>query len=224
VRRPEFIARQAACPSGLLGRCLGRIMAAETADANRAAVASLDLRPTDHVLEVGFGHGATVTLLAGATPGGGVAGVDISEEMLLLATRRKREDITRGRVDLKLASAEELPYPDGRFDKALSVHTLYFWSEPARALREIQRVLKSTGRFVLAWRHDREAMRSFPESVYRFHDADSVQRLLRSVGFGEAYVVERSKGGAVLHLAVASAYERVICCHASASAAAARST
>jgi hypothetical protein len=38
VRRPEFIARQAACPSGPLGQWLGRIMAMETAGANKTAV------------------------------------------------------------------------------------------------------------------------------------------------------------------------------------------
>ena len=34
MRRPEFIARQASCPTGLLGRLLARIMATETLAAN----------------------------------------------------------------------------------------------------------------------------------------------------------------------------------------------
>ncbi len=202
MRRPEFIARQAACPSGLVGRLLGRIMAVETADANSTAVELLDLRPTDRVLEVGFGHGATVARLASAVREGQVAGVDVSEAMLRLASRRNRADIARGLVELRLASAEDLPYPDGCFDKVLCVHTLYFWREPERALAEIRRVLTRPGRLVLAWRHDREALRSFPESIYRFHDQDGVRRLLASAGFGDPRIVERARGGALLHFAV----------------------
>lgn len=202
MRRPEFIARQAACPSGLVGRLLGRIMAVETADANRTAVELLDLRPTDRVLEVGFGHGATVARLASAVREGQVAGVDVSEAMLRLASGRNRADIARGLVELRLASAEDLPYPDGCFDKALCVHTLYFWREPDRAMAEIRRVLTGPGRLVLAWRHDREALRSFPESIYRFHDQDGVRRLLSSAGFGVPRFVERAHGGALLHFAV----------------------
>jgi len=205
MRRPEFIARQAACPTGLLGRWLGRVMAAETADANRAAVGLLDLQPADQVLEVGFGHGATVALMAAEVSGGRVVGVDISGEMLRLATRRNQAVISRGLVELRQAAVEELPYPDGRFDKALSVHTLYFWREPERALAEIRRVLKPGGRLVLAWRHDPEALRSFPDAVYRFHDVEGVRRLLRLGGFGDTRIVERAHGSAVLHLAVAPA-------------------
>ena len=51
MRRPEFIARQSRCPSGLLGRFIGRVMAVETAEANSELLALLDLRPTDHVLK-----------------------------------------------------------------------------------------------------------------------------------------------------------------------------
>jgi hypothetical protein len=52
LRRPETIARQSACPSGLLGRLIGSIMARETARANTFALELLDLQPTDRVLEV----------------------------------------------------------------------------------------------------------------------------------------------------------------------------
>jgi hypothetical protein len=55
-------------------------MAAETADANRAAAGLLDLQPADQVLEVGFGHGATIALMAAEISGGRVAGVNISGE------------------------------------------------------------------------------------------------------------------------------------------------
>ena len=76
MRRPEFIARQSGRPNGFLGRLIARIMAKETAGANTAAVRLLELQPTDHVLEVGFGHGCTIEQVARLVPQGFVAGVD----------------------------------------------------------------------------------------------------------------------------------------------------
>ena len=144
MRRPELVARQSACPSGLLGRLIGHVMAWETATANEAALELLEPQPADHVLEVGFGHGATIARVAAAVSRGLVAGVDPSAEMCRMATRRNRQAVAGGRVALRQAAVEALPYPDGSFDKVLAVHTLYFWREPERALSEIRRVLKTT--------------------------------------------------------------------------------
>jgi ubiquinone/menaquinone biosynthesis C-methylase UbiE len=184
MRRPEFIARQSRCPSGVIGRLIGRIMATETAPANEHALRLLHLMPTDHVLEVGFGHGRTIQLAADKLPHGLVAGVDLSEQMLRMASRRNRHHIAAGRVALKLSDAMPLPFPDGSFDKVYCVHVLYFWPEPRDQMREILRVLKPAGRFVVGF-HARSDARAadFPRSVYRFYEADEVESLLADCGF-----------------------------------------
>jgi ubiquinone/menaquinone biosynthesis C-methylase UbiE len=203
VRRPELLARQAARPSGLLGALLGRIMAHETAEANRIAVELLELRPTDSVLDIGFGHGATVRRLSEIVDRGAVSGIDVSTTMLDLATRRNRDGIRRGRVDLRVGSVDQLPYPRDAFDAVLSVHTLYFWSEPQRAFAEIRKVLRPAGRLVLGWRDDPEGRRLFPASVYRFHDADTVTTMLGGAGLGPTRSFQHQRGKAILHFVVA---------------------
>jgi ubiquinone/menaquinone biosynthesis C-methylase UbiE len=178
-------------------------MAVETAEANRLALELLEPRRTDHVLEIGFGHGATIERLSGIVDEGVVAGVDVSPAMLRLATRRNCAAIARGRVQLRLGSAEQLPYPDDHFDRLLSVHTLYFWPQPQRAFAEIRRVLRPTGRFVLVWRDDPESRRTFPASVYRFQDEEAVTRILRAEALTLTELSRRERGAAILHLAVA---------------------
>jgi hypothetical protein len=59
LRRPEFIARQAAHPRGLLGRLLFRLMAAETVAVNERTLELLAPEPSNRILEIGFGHGRT---------------------------------------------------------------------------------------------------------------------------------------------------------------------
>jgi ubiquinone/menaquinone biosynthesis C-methylase UbiE len=139
-------------------------MARGTSQANGFAL-ELVIQPADHVLEVGFGHGATIVRLAAAAKDGFVAGVDSSAEMLKMASRLNREGLERKRVELRLGSAEQLPYPDRSFDKALAVHTLYFWSDLLRPFAETRGVLKRGARFVIAAaptppRHDPSRNRS----------------------------------------------------------------
>jgi ubiquinone/menaquinone biosynthesis C-methylase UbiE len=201
VRRPDFIARQSGCPSGLLGRLIGYIMSAETAAANGQALTALDLKTGDHVLEVGFGHGRTIERAASSFALGFVAGIDRSEEMARMAARRCRQLAAGGKVGLTIGDSDDLPFSDRRFDKVLSVHTVYFWSDPLRHLREIRRVLRDGGRFVLACRSksDKKA-EHFPETVYTFYTAAEISRLLEASGFDS---VEVSHGRGEIIIATA---------------------
>lgn len=188
MRRPEFIARQAGCPSGVLGHFLARVMALETARDNERAVELLAPRPADHVLEIGFGHGRTIGRMAGLVRDGAIAGVEVSERMLGMAARFNRRLIEQGRLELKLAHrTAAIPYGAGRFDRVLSVHTLYFWPEPGNTFREVRRVTKRGGRLVIGFRRgERDSIvRDFPASVYRFYKCDEVERLLEEAGFRE---------------------------------------
>ena len=203
MRRPELIARQSACPSGVLGRLIGRIMAVETAEANRIAVELLDLVPTDHVLEIGFGHGATIARMAATVSSGFVAGVDPSAAMCRMASRRNRRHVARGLVELRQGRAEALPYPDTRFDKLLSAHTLYFWPDLDRPLAEAYRVLKPGGRLVIAYRNDPEAARSFPASVYHFRENTQIEHALRASGFSGVRIFAAGELTSAISLAVA---------------------
>jgi ubiquinone/menaquinone biosynthesis C-methylase UbiE len=184
MRRPEFIARHSGCPSGVLGSMIARIMARETLVANACALRLLRLSPTDHVLEVGFAHGRTIERVADAVPRGTVAGVEVSERMLRMASRRNRRHMAAGRVLLTLSDGTSLPFADGAFDKAFSVHVLYFWAEPEDQLREIFRVLKRGGTFVLGFRSrsDQHAG-DFPPTVYRFYEPAEVRSLFARCGF-----------------------------------------
>jgi len=185
MRRPEFIARQASCPTGLLGRFLAWIMAAETAAVNEQALALLACRPDDHVLEVGFGHGRTLARAAAFVPAGFVAGIDRSEAMVRMARHRNRQGIKEGRVAVQRADSAQIPYPGGCFDRVYAMHTLYFWPDPRVHLQEIHRVLKPGARFVLGFspKEDERTVVNFPATLYRFYTSDEVQGLLAAASF-----------------------------------------
>jgi ubiquinone/menaquinone biosynthesis C-methylase UbiE len=197
VRRPAFIAAQSSRPTGLFGRFLARIMALETRAANRAAVRALGVADDHRVLEIGFGHGRTIALLANAAPGARVDGIDASADMVRAAARRCRALVAAGRARLVQGDSERLPFDDGSFDKVLSVHTLYFWDEPAQHFKEIRRVLKLAGVLALGFKERSEtALRSFPSPPFRFYSSDEIDALLLGAGF--ASVASERVAGVVL--------------------------
>jgi len=196
LRRPEFIARQAGHPTGILGRLVARIMAMETVTINRRVLELLDLEAGSRVLEIGFGHGRTLARVAELAPKGLVAGIDISAEMVQMARRHNRNSIAKGLIEVKCASSDRIPYPDESFDRAYAVHTFYFWDDPLGHLREIYRIARVGGRFVLAFgaKEDEHAVAAFPESVYHFYSIDEAQHLLSKAGFGNVRMVCETHG------------------------------
>jgi ubiquinone/menaquinone biosynthesis C-methylase UbiE len=184
MRRPHFIAEHARNARGLLGRLIAFIMARETWRQNLRVMDALRIEQGDHILDVGCGHGRSLTELAARAPRGRIIGVDPSELMVEIATQRSRSLIEAARVDVVLSGVESLPFPDDVFDKAQCVHVLYFWKDIERSLREIARVLKPGGCLGLLFRTnaDLKAIASFPPEIYRFPALDDVASALERAG------------------------------------------
>jgi ubiquinone/menaquinone biosynthesis C-methylase UbiE len=185
MRRPAFIARQSAHPKGCLGRIIGRIMAKETAKDNAQAIALLGIQNGEQVLDVGTGHGQSLRAIARAADHVITVGVDSSNAMLAIAAKTNRDLIQSGRVRLEKASSDRLPFDDNSFDVAMAMHTIYFWRPAEPHLKEIARVLRPGGRFVIGFRpaEDRAVTAQFPESVYTFRTTDEIEALLVKSGF-----------------------------------------
>jgi ubiquinone/menaquinone biosynthesis C-methylase UbiE len=138
-------------PTGLLGRLAGWEMALRSSNRKRNAwaVSLLDVRPTDRVLEIGFGPGLAIRELARRATRGHVAGVDHSAVMVDQASRRNTDAVRSGRVSLHVGSAESLPPFEEPFDKILSVNSVMFWDDPVERLREMRRLLRAGGEIAI---------------------------------------------------------------------------
>ena len=108
--------------------------------------------PDDHVVDIGCGTGKSTRDLARRAHGGTVLGVDLSAPMLELA-RRRSEAEGLGNVTYVQADAQVHPFPQDRFDMAISCFGAMFFSDPVAAFANIGRGLRPGGRLVLlAWR------------------------------------------------------------------------
>jgi ubiquinone/menaquinone biosynthesis C-methylase UbiE len=108
-------------------------------------VASHDLlepSPGQRLLDVGCGCGEDVRALARrVAPTGRAVGVDLSETLIAKA----REGVVEPGVELRVADAHRLPFPDASFDAARVERTLQHVEDPARVLAEMARVVRPGG-------------------------------------------------------------------------------
>ena len=80
--------------------------------------------------------------------GGMVYGIDISEESVEKACKLNA-DVLGKQVFIQQGSVTELPYDDWKFDLVTAVETVYFWPNLPECIKEVYRVLKQGGRFVI---------------------------------------------------------------------------
>jgi len=116
--------RQFRRPTGLLGRLAGWIMANRPSniERNRWTVDSLNVQPSDHVLEIGVGPGLAIAQVARLAPHGRVVGIDHSALMIERASRRNGSAIQAGLADLRVGGLELVPQLGEMFDKVFSVN------------------------------------------------------------------------------------------------------
>jgi len=104
----------------------------------------------ESVLDIGCGAGVD-TLIAATMVGekGWVVGIDITPEMLRRADKN-RTKTTFANVAFQEASGESLPFPEACFDVVISNGVFNLIPDKLKALEEAFRVLKPSGRLMIA--------------------------------------------------------------------------
>jgi SAM-dependent methyltransferase len=127
--------RAFAAPARHYDRFMGRY--APTLSVRLADLAGVT--PGMRVLDVGCGPGAGTSELCRRVGAENVAAIDPAAQFV---------DACRDRhpgADVRQGVAEELPWPDGAFDAALSSLVVAFMSDPDRGIREMTRVTRPGG-------------------------------------------------------------------------------
>jgi SAM-dependent methyltransferase len=97
------------------------------------------------IVDFGCGSGANTVLLADR--GAHVWGIDISEDLIRLAQRRMDVSGRPAGAQFIVASAHDLPFPDGSIDLVFGIAILHHLEIP-RVSREIWRVVRPGGRAI----------------------------------------------------------------------------
>jgi SAM-dependent methyltransferase len=155
---------------------------------------ALALGPGDVLLDVGCGGG--VFLRRALETGCEAVGLDHSPQMVELARQTSGARVVEGR-------AEELPFEDGAFTAVSCIVAFFFFPDPARALREMRRVLAPERGRVAIFTTPPEA-RGTPAAPYplatrgRFYADEELERLPLEAGFGSSSVSRTDIGAQLL--------------------------
>jgi ubiquinone/menaquinone biosynthesis C-methylase UbiE len=169
----------------------------EIARQRRQVVEAVAPQPGERLLDIGCGPGLLARELGVRVgPGGSVAGLDLSEDMLALGAELGPPPGNAAPISYVTGDATALPYPDRSFDAVVSTQVYEYVPDMPRALAEAIRVLRPGGRIVildtdwdsLVWHATDERLHARVLTAWDEHLADphlprKLPGLLRDAGF-----------------------------------------
>jgi ubiquinone/menaquinone biosynthesis C-methylase UbiE len=138
-------------PSGFIGQIVGKILAIDNNQRSLWTVEKLQVKPTDSILEIGYGPGVTMKLVTDRLTSGFVAGVDHSKVMFRQASKRNQKHIASKKVKLETGTIADLTYPENSFDLIYGSNIHFFWKEPVAEFQKLFSLLKPSGRLVVVF-------------------------------------------------------------------------
>ena len=150
-------------------------------------VDALAIGAGDRVLEVGCGRGLGAASVLRRNPTR-VCGIDLMPQQVA----RSREANADPRLTFEQGSAAAIPFPDGSFNRLLSVEAAQHFEDLPGFARESHRVLEPDGRFALAtfFAADEHAapelarlLESFATGLDLAHPIEGMLEALRMAGF-----------------------------------------
>lgn len=136
-------------PQGVGGRVMVSMM-----NIGHHALASWGLQfltpaPDARILDCGCGGGANIKRMLKQCPQGIVKGIDYSPVSVDTARDLNQAAINAGRCVIWQGSVDSIIFASDWFDVVTAFETVYFWPDILRCFREVRRVLKPGGAFLI---------------------------------------------------------------------------
>ncbi len=168
------------------------------APATEAFAAKLPFKPGDRLLDVGCGLGGPARFLAGRC-GAHVTGIDLTQEYVEVAAELSRRTGQAASTAFDVGSALAMPYGDGSFDGAITVHVAMNIHDREGLYAEVARVLKPGATFGVydvmkgnATPIDYPVPWAMTEATSRLCTPAETQTLLQGAGFEVVDVEDRT--------------------------------
>jgi ubiquinone/menaquinone biosynthesis C-methylase UbiE len=167
-------------------------------------LAAAQVPQPEAILDIGCGTGRLLRAASERFPSARLEGVDAAEGMI----EQARTALPSGsRILFQRATAENLPFGGAEFDLVFSTMTFHHWADQAKGIGEVSRVIKPTGRWLLAdliptgWL--RWVRRLLP--LKHFLERVELESMLRPAGL--SILAERRVQGRILVLAIGRALQ-----------------
>ncbi|MGG0187765.1 class I SAM-dependent methyltransferase [Bacillus rhizoplanae] len=170
--------KQAKNPEGFVGSSMLCIMNVAHTNMTKWALSKIKISESAIMLDIGCGGGKTVHTLSKMSPYGKVYGIDYSEKAVENSIKMNKEDVNLGKVLIKKASVSSIPFSNHFFDMITAFQTHYFWPNLENDVKEIFRVLKPNGYFIIV-----AELYKINYHMTQFKTKEDIEKLLKETGY-----------------------------------------
>ncbi len=179
-------------PKGLGGKIMLSMMNSGHAGPSKWALSHLLTSKSDCVLDIGCGGGANIAQLLQMCSEGHVSGIDHSALSVEKSIKVNQTAVDAGRCSIVQGDASALPYEAESFDIVTAFETIYFWPDIEKSFKDIYKILKNSGQFMIANEVDGEKVRAekwqkIIEGM-RVYSATEIEQFLKNAGFTDIIV------------------------------------
>ncbi len=178
---------QISLPRGFAGRITFIFMNVGHKSIYKAVTKFLEPRPEDDLLDVACGNGHFLKKYASHVHS--VAGLDLSELAVKIATKKNKERVAARTAEFIQGDASKLPWENNKFSAVTSMGSFTGFPKPLESLKEMYRVLRPGGRAIISLEWNAEdgvdhtdIIKKYEMKMYKEED---IRNMLKESGFSE---------------------------------------
>jgi len=175
-------------PTGFIGHIMLKIMNFAHKEIINWGLSKINIADNSIILDLGCGGGETIKILSNYTKNGKVYGIDYSKEAIKTSAKVNKTAISNGKVVLKQSYISNIPFKDNFFNIITAFQTHYFWENLKTDIKEINRVLKDKGQFLLV-----AELYKIDYHMKEYKTPESMEKLLLKSGFNNVNTFKTNK-------------------------------
>ena len=175
-------------PKGFIGRLMLAGMNMGHSPMAKWGFSQFEIPQKADIVDIGCGGGYNIKRFLKACPKGHVFGVDISEESVRKSSAVNKKDIGI-RCRIVQANVDRLPFKNHKFDIATAFETVYFWPDPPENFKEVRRILKKGGHFIVI-NDPGDPEKHWEEKIpgMKAYTAEQIAVYMRDAGFADIQI------------------------------------
>lgn len=163
-------------------------------DISEFAFECVNVSDNDNILDIGCGGGVNIEKFLKLTSGN-VDGLDYSEVSVAETIKRNLEAVNGKRCRVIQADVSNMPVGDEEYNLVTAFETVYFWPDIANTFKEVFRIIKPNGQFMIAQgtdgnHPDDEKWLNTVEGM-NLYTAPELEKYLLDAGFSDVEVFKK---------------------------------
>lgn len=155
----------------------------------------LQIGKEDIILDLGCGGGRNIEYFL--TRAYKVYGIDYSKASVEMASFLNKDAIKAGRCKIIEGNVQKIPFKEKSIDIVTAFETIYFWNNIEDCFKEIYRVLKDEGQFLIcnegAFREQKNIKKWADMLNFEVYSPEYLTRILSQIGFICEYHLDKKR-------------------------------